>query len=50
LRRCGYRDPGREGSPEFDWERNLRITRCITAWSEAKSTFRPLGVRSFIER
>ncbi|QQS05606.1 MAG: hypothetical protein IPK50_01640 [Fibrobacterota bacterium] len=50
LLRCGYRDPGREGSPEFDWDRNLRITRCITAWPGAKSTFRPAGEKSFIER
>ena len=50
LRSCGYKDPGTEGAPEYDFDRNLRITRCITAWSKAKSTFRPAGEKSFIER
>lgn len=50
LRRCGYRNPRGEESLGFDWDRNLRITRCITAWSKAKSTFRPAGEKSFIER
>lgn len=50
LRSCGYRNPRREGSPGFDWDRNLRITRCITRWPKADSSVLASGEKSFIER
>ncbi len=50
LRRCGYRDPTGEESRGFDWDRNLRISRCITRWEGAVAKFRPDSVKSFIER
>ncbi|MBK9576564.1 MAG: hypothetical protein IPK50_01615 [Fibrobacterota bacterium] len=50
LRTCGYHALSRESWRSMDWDRALRVSRCITSWREVDTFFRPIHAKSSLEQ